>query len=77
MCRPGLTFVNSVVDGRKFLTDKQCSSPPAENAGHGIIRPESNAPHRFQRAGVSQTLAANAQKVIFHGGILFEYGMDA
>ena len=46
------------------------SSPLAWVSGSGIIRPETNAPHRAQRAGFGQPFIASAQKVMFHGGVL-------
>ena len=56
MCRPDLTFANSVADGRKCLTEQICPSPLAGVAGPGIIRPETNAPHWIQRAYINQSL---------------------
>ena len=50
-------------------------SPLARVVGPGIIRPETNAPHWVQRAGFSQTFVA--QKAIFHGGLLREFGIGA
>ena len=77
MRRPGLTFTNDVANGRKGPTKPICPSPLAGTAGYGIIRLEINAPHRVQRAGFSQTFFASAQKVIFHGGVLREFGIVA
>ena len=74
MCRPGLTFANGVADGRKCLTEQICPSPLAGVVGPGIICPVINGPYWVKRAGFSQTIVANAQKVIFHGGIL--HGFD-
>ena len=77
MCRPGLTFANCFANGRKCLTEQFLPSPLARVVGPGIIRPETNAPHWVQRAGFSQQFVASAQKVIFHGGILREFGVVA
>ena len=71
------TFANGVEDGRKCFTEQICLSPLARVVGPGIIRPETNAPHWVQRAGFSQKVVASAQKLIFHGGILREFGMGA
>ena len=73
MCQPGLTVAN----GRKRLTEQFFSSPLAWAVGSGIIRPETNAPHWVQRTGFGQTFVASAQTVMFHGGILREFGVVA
>ena len=52
-------------------------SPLAWFVGAGIIRPEANAPHWVQRTDSSQKFVASAQKVIFHGWILREFGVGA
>ena len=77
MCQPGLTVANCFANGRKRLTEKIFSSPLAWVFDSGIIRPETNAPHWVQRAGFGETFVANAQKVMFHGGILREFGAVA
>ena len=82
MCQPGLTFADCLANCRKRPTAQIVSSPLAWVVGSGIIRPETNAPetnapHWVQRAGVGQTFVASAQKVMFHGGILREFGVVA
>ena len=77
MCRPGLTFANGFADGTKYLTVQCFFSPLARVVGPGIIRPETNAPHRVRRACFSQRVCASAQNAIFHGGILREFGIVA
>ena len=77
VCRPCLTFANGVADSRKYPIEKNGPSPLAEVTGPGIIRPDTNAPHWVQRAGFSQKFDASAQKVIFDGGILREFGIGA
>ena len=77
MCQPGFTFAIGVADGRKCLTEQFFSSPLARVVVHGIILPETNAPHWVKRAGFGQKFVASAQKVMFHGGILREFGIGA
>ena len=77
MCQPGLTVANCFANGRKRLTEQIVSSPLAWIVGSGIIRPETNAPHWVQRAGFGQPFIASAQKVMFHGGFLREFGVVA
>ena len=77
MRRPGLTFANCFENGRKRLTEQLFPSPLAWVVGSEIIRPETNAPHWVQRAGFGQTFVASAQKVMFHGRILREFGVVA
>ena len=71
-------------DCRELLRDRQ-KAPHRANFpsslawvfGSGIIRPETNAPHWAQRAGFGQPFVASAQKLMFHGGILREFGVVA
>ena len=77
VCHPGLTVANFLANGRKRLTEQFFPSPLAWVFGSVIIRPETNAPHRVQRAGVGQPFIASAQKVMFHDGILRESGVSA
>ena len=77
MCQPGLTVVNCFANGRKRLNERIFSSPLAWVVGSGIIRPETNAPHGVQRAGFGQMFIASAQKVMFHVGVLREFGVVA
>ena len=77
MCQPDLTFADCFANGRRRLTEHFFPSPLAWVAGSGIVRPETNAPHWVQRAGFGQTFVAGAQKVMFHGGILCEFGVVA
>ena len=77
MYQPGLTVANCFANGRKRLTEKNFPSPMTWIAGSGIIRPEANAPLWVQRAGFGQTVVARAQKAMFHGGILREFGVVA
>ena len=64
-------------NGRKRLAEQILSSPLTWTFGSGIIRPETNAPHWVRRAGFGQPFVASAQKVMFHGGILREFGVVA
>ena len=77
MCQPGLTVTNCFAKCRKRLTEQNFPSPLAWGFGSGIIRPETNAPHWVQRAGFGQPFVASAQKVMFLGGILREFGVVA
>ena len=77
MCQPGLTVANRFANGRKRLTEQIFPSRPAWVFNSGIIRPETNAPHWVHRAGFGQPFVASAQKVMFHGGILREFGVVA
>ena len=77
MCQPGFTFANCFVNGRKCLTEQFFPAPLTWVVGSGIILPGTNAPHWILRAGFGQTFVANAQKVMFHGGILREFGAVA
>ena len=77
MCQPGLTFANCFANGRKRLTEQIFPSTLAWVVCSGIIRPETKTPHWVQRAGFGQTFVASAQKVMFHGGILREFGVVA
>ena len=52
-------------------------SPQAWIVGSGIIRPDTNAPHRVQRAGFCEPFIVSAQKQMFHGGVLREFGVVA
>ena len=77
VCQPGLTVANFFANGRKRLTEKTFPGPLPWVVGSGIIRPEINASHWVQRAGFGQPFVASAQKVMFHGGILREFGVVA
>ena len=77
MCQPGLTVANFYANCRKCLTEQIFSSPLAWVVGSGIIRPNTNAPHWVQKAGLRQPFVASAQKVMFHGEILHELGVVA
>ena len=77
VCQPGLSVANFFANCRKRLTEQNFPSPLAWAFGSGIIRPETNAPHWVQRAGFGQTFVASAQKVMFHGGVLREFGVVA
>ena len=79
--RPGLPTRSQC---REFLRERQKAphranlpSPLAWVFGSGIIRPETNAPHWVQRAGFGRPLIASAQKVMFHGGDVREFGVSA
>ena len=63
-------------NGRKRLTEQIVPSPLVWVFGSGIIRPETNAPHWVQRTG-GQPLFASAQNVMFHRGVLREFGVVA
>ena len=75
--RPALIIANCFANGRKRLPEKMLSSPLAWVVGSGIIRPETNAPHWVQRAGVGQPFVAGAQIVMFDGGVLRELNVIA
>ena len=60
---------------QKRLTEQIFPSPLAWVISAGIFRPETNAPHCVQSAGFGQTFIASAQTVMFHGGILREFGV--
>ena len=77
VCQPGLTVANFFANGRKRLTEQIFPSPLAWVIGAGIIRSETNAPHWVQRASFGQPFIASAQKVMFHGGVLREFGVVA
>ena len=77
MCQPGLTVANFFANGRKRLTEKQNPSPMAWVEGSGIILPETNAPTWVPRADFGLTFVTSTQKVMFHGGILREFGVVA
>ena len=77
MCQPGLTVANCFANGRKRLTERIVPCPLVWVVGSGLIRPETNAPHWVQRAGFGQTFVASAQHLMFHGGILREFGVVA
>ena len=76
-CQPGLSVANFFANCRKRLTEQNVSSPLVWAFGSGIIRPETNASHWVQRAGFGQPFIASAQKVMFHGGVLREFGVSA
>ena len=66
--RPGGPTRSLVGEGlRERFTKKKFPSPLSWVVGPETIRPETNVPHRVQRAGLSQTLVASVQKVIFMG----------
>ena len=77
VCQPGLQFAKFFAHGRKRLTEQNFPSPQAWVVASGIIRPEPNASRWVQRAGFGQTFVTSAQKVMFHGGILREFGVVA
>ena len=52
-------------------------SPSAVITGLGVVRPETDAPHGVERAGVSQSYCASAREMIFHGRVLLELGKVA
>ena len=62
VCQPRLTVANCFANGRKRLTEHLHPSPLAYVVGWGIILPETNAPHRVQRAGFGQTFVASAPR---------------
>ena len=75
MCQSGLTVANCFANGKKRLTEQIFPSPLAWVDGSGIIQLETNAPHWVQRAGFAQMFVASARKLMFHGGILREFGV--
>ena len=77
MCQPGLTVANYFVNGGKCLTEKIVPSLQAWIVGSGIIRPDTNAQHWAWRDGISHLCIASAQKEMFHGGVLREFGVVA
>ena len=77
MCQPGLAVANFFANGRKRLTEQIFPSPLVWTFGSGIILPETNALHWVQRAGFGQPFIASAQKMMFHGGVLREFGVVA
>ena len=62
---------------QKGLSEQNFPFPLVWIFGSGIIRPQTNAPHWVQRSGFGQPFVASAQKVMFHGGILREFGVVA
>ena len=77
VCQPGPTVANVFANGRKRLTEQIFPSPLAWIIGSGIILLETNAPYWVQKAGFCQMFIASAQKVMFHGGVLREFGVSA
>ena len=77
MCQPGLTVANFFANRRKRLTEQKIPSPLAWVFDSVIIRPETNASYWVQRAGFGQPFVASAEKVMFHGGVLREFGVVA
>ena len=77
MCQPSLTFANCFANSSKRFAEKFFPSQLARVVGSGIILPDTNAPRWVRRAGFGQTSVVSAQKVMFHGRILPEFGVVA
>ena len=77
MYQPGFTVANFFANSRTRLIEQKIPFPPAWVVGSGIVHAETNAPHWVQRASFGLTFAASAQTVVFHGGILREFGVVA
>ena len=81
MCQPDLTFASCFANGRK------CHYNQTFSLSSGVGRWLWDHPPRDQcptlgpegwlRPGLGQTVVACAQKVMFHGGFLREFGVVA
>ena len=81
MCQPDLTFASCFANGRKCHYNQTFSlssgvgrwlwdHPPGDQC-------PTLGPEGWLRPGFGQTFVASAQKVMFHGGILREFGVVA